>query len=324
MSIEHIVCLGYAKCGTTLLDATFRKSSRVVTPLDKKEIKYFLSPQYPGDGSYDQYLAQFFVDGKVPDNTEATFEASPPYCHQDLDGFREVLARIRSTLPKFHAVLCFRHPVARAYSHYIHNLHNFAMHGDGVYGARNMLPSKVFRRSFRQMLEGDAPRIMTHYVDYLAAAYEVLGRNRVTLFFLESDTLRFKEWVAGLVGADAVEELGLGDERPNMVIPRRPVPNYTVKDEALIAFGSRAGELIRYEGLDHAKRRAILDSRRKWTLELEDGEVEALTNEYFADDLRQCAELAGDSRFSDYILTPPGRQAATLTPGSLLKTLHGV
>ncbi len=320
--MRHIVCLGYAKCGTTMLDSVLRKSKFVATPKRRKEIKFFLPPQFPASDPYRAYLAEFFDSADTGTYT-ATFEASPPYCHQTPEVFRQVLERIRDTLPDVRVVVCVRHPVVRAYSHYIHNLHNFGLLGDGVFSGRQELPKKPFRKTFDEVLSSSG-RLMTSYHDNLEMAYEVLGKDRVTLFFLESDVVRFRSWMTALIGEEAYADLGLGDESPSMVIPRRPVPNYSVKGDVLHAFGSRDGELVSYEGLTHPQRRAVLDSRKSWTLSIGDEEVRRLVATYFENDLRQCAALTGDTRFLDYLVNLPEPQSASLTNGTLLKSLHRI
>lgn len=319
--MKHIVCLGYAKCGTTMLDVVFRQSRIVATPLERKEIKFFLPRQYPEQNQYREYLRQFFGDAAAPDAVTHTFEASPPYCHQSAEEFAAVLARIDHTLPDSEVVICVRHPVARAYSHYIHNLHGFALYGEGVYGSRPLLPNRIYRKTFEQSLH-DRPRIMARYHDCLRTAIDVFGAKRVKLFFLESDTRNFRDWVIDLVGEKVAVELRIGTEPPKTVIPRRPVPNYTVRDGVLIAFGSRKGELVPYRGLSHVQRRAIIDSRKSWTLELDERDITRMVQEYFGEDLQECAALTGDTRFTDYLTRQPEKQAAGLTPGKLLPSVH--
>lgn len=322
--MKHIVCLGYAKCGTTMLDSVFRGSRLVATPLARKEIKFFLPPQYPAEDQYAAYLRAFF-DGRSSEGVSHTFEASPPYCHQEPAAFRQVLTRIRETLPDPKVVICLRHPVARAYSHYIHNLHNFGLFGEGVFSEqRKDLVRKVPRRTFVQALRHSG-RLMTHYQDCLQTAWEVFGRDRVQLFFLEWDVERFRGWVEALAGADVADDVGLSHgAAPNMVIPRRPVPNYVVRDGVLYAFGSRKGELVAYDDLTDEQTASIIAARDGWTLSLSSEQIAALTHEHFAADLRACAELTGDSRFLQYVEEAAAPEDATLADERLLQILHGI
>ena len=47
--MHHVLCIGYAKCGTTMLDVVLRESKLVATPKGRKEIKFFVPPQFPAD-----------------------------------------------------------------------------------------------------------------------------------------------------------------------------------------------------------------------------------------------------------------------------------
>lgn len=322
--MKHIICLGYAKCGTTMLDAVFRKSRLVATPRDRKEIKFFLPAQFPAAQARAKYLEAFF-EGGDEGVAEYTFEASPPYCHQPEEEFRAVLERIKGTLPEVQVVICVRHPVVRAYSHYIHNLHNFGLYGEGVFSSARMdLPRKVPRRTFEESLRNTG-RLMTSYHAYLSAAYEVLGVERVSLFFLESDTIAFRPWVARLAGEAVAADLDLGaGETPGLVIPRRPVPNYVARGSTLFAFGSRRGELSEYADLGADELAHVFESRERWTLDLSQPQMLALTQEHFESDLRDCARLTGDARFLGYVDAVPEAQTAKLADERLLKTLHGV
>ena len=322
--MQHIICIGYAKCGTTMLDVVLRESKLVATPHGRKEIKFFVPPQFPSDDVYRRYLGEF-GGGALSEGVTHTFEASPQYCHQTPEAFRALVGRIADTLPHGRVVVCLRHPVVRAYSHYVHNLHNFALYGEGVFTAsRKELARKVPVRTFRQSLLHSG-RLMTSYHDYLKVVYEALGRERVSLFFLESDVRRFRDWMTGVFGEAVADELGLSNDRPpNAVIPRRPIPNYAVRRGVLYAFGSRKGELAEYSGLTDEEMANILAARDKWTLKLDTAEMAALTREFFAEDLEQCASLTGDDRFRRYIVESPEEQRATLCDPAALRNLHGI
>lgn len=322
--MQHIICIGYAKCGTTMLDVVLRESKLVATPQGRKEIKFFVPPQFPAERAKERYLSEFGSPERLASATH-TFEASPQYGHQKPEAYRALVGRIADTLPEGRVVICLRHPVVRAYSHYIHNLHNFALYGEGVFTPSRMeLPRKVPVRTFRQSLIHSG-RLMTSYHDHLKVVYELLGRDRVSLFFLESDVRRFRDWMSGVFGEAVADELDLSNDRPpNSVIPRRPIPNYAVRQGILYAFGSRKGELVEYPGLTDQETANILAARDKWTLGLSRAEMEELTAEFFAEDLSQCAQLTGDQRFTAYATEPPQEQRATLCEESALRNLHGI
>lgn len=322
--MQHVICIGYAKCGTTMLDVVLRGSHLVATPQGRKEIKFFVPPQFPPEQAYERYLREFGSAEGLAGATH-TFEASPQYCHQTPEAFRALIGRITSTLPESRLVVCLRHPVVRAYSHYIHNLHNFALFGEGVFTpTRKELVRKIPVRTFRQSLVHTG-RLMTSYHDYLKVVYDAVGRDRVSLFFLESDVLRFRDWMVGVFGEAVADELALSNDRPpNAVIPRRPVPNYAVRRGVLYAFGSRKGELADYPELSDEQIGQILAARERWTLSLDRAEMAKLTRDFFADDLEQCASLTGDERFRRYLTEPVEEQRATLCDEAALRNLHEI
>ncbi|MFZ5548508.1 MAG: sulfotransferase domain-containing protein [Pseudomonadota bacterium] len=322
--MQHTICIGYAKCGTTMLDVVLRESRLVATPSGRKEIKFFVPPQFPAENAYQHYLAAFGGPEALA-GKQHTFEASPQYCHQTPEAFKALVARIADVLPAARIVVCLRHPVVRAYSHYVHNLHNFALYGEGVFTpSRKELVRKVPVRSFRQSLVHSG-RLMTSYHDYLSVVYEAVGRERVSLFFLESDVLRFRDWMAGVFDDAVADDLGLSnDHPPNAVIPRRPLPNYAVRQGVLYAFGSRKGELADYPDLTAEQTAQVLAARGKWTLRLDRDEMVALTRDFFAEDLEHCAQLTGDERFLRYRDEPPESQRAVLVDEAALLNLHGV
>src|SRR4029079_2034931 len=88
--------------------------------------------------TYERYVEAFGIE-KVSDTTRFTFEASPPYSRLEMQDFKRVLINIRTILPNCRIVLCLRQPVIRAYSHYIHDLHQFALFGVNNFGKAKRL-----------------------------------------------------------------------------------------------------------------------------------------------------------------------------------------
>jgi len=320
--VIHLVCLGHAKCGTTLLDSVFRQSRLVATPVETKEIKFFLPRFFEQEDARTRYLSMFAASGGGQE-FGVTFEASPPYSHQSEEVFRQVLANITSTLDDPRLIVCFRHPVLRAYSHYIHNLHSFALYGEGVFAPRPDLLRKPCTMSFEEALAATS-RLATRYATTLRLACEAVGRDRVLLFFLERDAARLGNWIAHHVGQEIAAELEGPAARSGTVFGRRPVPNYLADGDSLHAFGSLPGEYMLYADADPAAVRAALEARRNWTLSLQPEEAARLTAAYFQEDLRKCIELTGESYFLEYLRPPALSETAELSPCSLLRDLHGV
>jgi hypothetical protein len=320
--MRHLVCIGHAKCGTTLLDSVFRQSRLVGTPSETKEIKFFLPRFFPEEAAHEHYLEKFATaDGGHP--VVATFEASPQYSHQPKDVLRAVLENIRQTLPGAKVVICFRHPVLRAYSHYIHNLHTFALYGEGVFTPRPDLLRKPCRMSFEEAL-ASTTRLQVSYSTTLRVAYEVMGRENVLVFFVERDAASLSGWMSRHLGRDVADDLSGPLLGTGTVFGRRPIPGYFLEDGVLHAYGSQHGEYVRYEGGSPAAVESVLQAAREWTLAIEPEDISRLTEEHFRADLLQCEELSREEMFREYLEGVQERQSAEITPRALLDSLHGV
>lgn len=315
----HYVCIGHAKCGTTLLDSVFRSSRLVATPAVEKELKFFLPPDIDRTGARQRYVSEFRVGGGEGAFAR-TFEASPQYSQQRPEVLEEILRLADEVLPDVRVIICFRHPVLRAYSHYIHDIHKFALYGDQVYARRPALLRRPFRSTFRESL----PRLARSYSATLQRAISVLGRGRLSFFFLERDADVLGDWIAGHVDAEVAQDVSTIAAGTGPVFARRPVPNYVVHDDSLHAFGSNPGEYIRYQGLTGEEAARILEDRDRWSLRLEPDEAQALNEEHFRRDIEKCLELTGDEAFARYLEPPAEPEAAELADASLLASMHGV
>ncbi|GAA3931664.1 hypothetical protein [Luteimonas lutimaris] len=315
----HYVCIGHAKCGTTLLDSVFRSSRIVGTPVVEKELKFFLPPNIDKERGRQRYVDEFEASGGGRAFTR-TFEASPQYSQQKPEVLDAVLRLVGEVLRDVRIIICFRHPVLRAYSHYIHDIHKFALYGDQVYSPRPALLQKPFRSTFKESM----PRLARSYSATLQRAIDVLGRERISLFFLEQDANHLDSWVARNFDAEVAQDVSTVAAGIGPVFARRPVPNYVVSESCLHAFGSNPGEYIRYQGLTVEDAARILQDRERWSLRLDPDEAKAISEEYFRSDIEKCMELTGDETFAQYLVPPSFTETAGLADMSLLESMHGV
>jgi hypothetical protein len=318
----HIVCLGHAKCGTTLLDSVFRKSNLIATPEERKEIKFFLPKLFETEDSHSRYLGKFSTPGGGKDFI-GTFEASPPYSHHPPEVLADVLRNVTDTLESPRIVICFRQPVLRAFSHYIHNLHTFALYGEGVFSPRPALVRRPCVMSFEEGL-ATKPHLAAQYSTTLRLAINAVGRDAVSLFFLERDAVALGPWIARHFGRGVADELAEVTAGSGKVFARRPLPNYLADGSSIHAFGSMLGEYVHYSGLDAPTVEDMLAARERWTLRLSAGDVLRLTESRFRTDLELCADLSGDDWFLRYLEPPSVDEVAVLSSPSLLRELHGV
>lgn len=107
---RHLICVGFGKCGTTLLDHFLARSPGFTTPVREKEICYFDQAQ----PSYRSYLDHFSHETS-DDRAIVCFEASPQYVTgRNQNRIRETFVRIKETVPDALILICLRHPAYRA------------------------------------------------------------------------------------------------------------------------------------------------------------------------------------------------------------------
>ena len=317
--MRSIVCIGYAKCGTTLLDEAVRAVDGMSAPRVGKEIKFFLPRNFPSRQQKDEYYKNFDSNLDAP---YLTFEASPQYLHQEFPIFLDVLKNIKETIADPIIVICLRHPVLRAYSHYVHNLQEFALYGEGVFNKRADLLRKGCCRSFEESLV-ETRRLKTRYAKGISAAIRIFGRARIRLFFLESDSSALGDWMVQNLQApprvaEKLNEIGSGIP----VFSRRPIPNYFVDGSDVIAYGAGLKQFVRYANLSQGQIESLKRGQEKWTTHLASGVVARMLEKYFSNDLKECAKITADSRFLDYLREPTRDVTAGLSDESFLRTVH--
>lgn len=109
--VPNLICIGMEKSGTTYLNAVFEQSQSVLTST-KKEIFYYNLQYKQG---LDWYLSWYDYDSK-PDAAYVC-DVTPSYFRRG-----SAASRIKETSPNAKLVVLIRHPVYRAFSHYVHRL----------------------------------------------------------------------------------------------------------------------------------------------------------------------------------------------------------
>lgn len=109
--MKFLIIPGYAKSGTTFLYEQLANSGAPINLPKRKELDYFRSAD-----SFEGYLDQF----ETRDPDKVFLDASPLYA---LPGDKTA-DRIRQTLRGHDVkiIFCLREPLARAYSHYMHDI----------------------------------------------------------------------------------------------------------------------------------------------------------------------------------------------------------
>lgn len=195
-----IICIGFAKCGTTSLHGAFAAMPNARVPKGSKELKYFQRDSR----SADQYLSLFtgVPEGVDPEDT-VIFESSPPYASGSSgEQVRDLLGRIKALFPQAIIVVCMRQPVRRAFSHYLHALQKHAVFGLAPRAMRtepaemNALLNPYTLDFTAALFKNDSLRRPYH--DALQAAYDLFGPGQVEPFFLERDVEGFHGFMARL------------------------------------------------------------------------------------------------------------------------------
>jgi D-3-phosphoglycerate dehydrogenase len=167
-----------------------------------------------------------------------------------------------------------------------------------------------------------AGRASIGYAERLKAILEFFDPSAVSIFFLEWDVQRFRDWVSNLTTPEIAAGLPLKSDVPNQVIRRRKLPNYVNTGNALIAFGSRKGELVEYKNVPEKRLLRIMRTRRKWTLNLSSEEIRQGTQEFFGKDLEECAALTGSENFLRYLNDEFPAERAEFSHPRSLERLH--
>ena len=111
MSLPNFICLGAAKSGTTTLHDILRQHPEIYVPAFK-EPHFFDIPENYKNG-IDWYQKNYFKNA----NKKVIAEFTPSYFFD-----KEAPERIFNNLgPEVKFVVLLRHPVDRAYSHYLHS-----------------------------------------------------------------------------------------------------------------------------------------------------------------------------------------------------------
>jgi hypothetical protein len=291
---KHLVVLGFAKCGTSLLHEVFQDYEEFCTPIHK-EINFFSFHWNKGiehyHSKYDNYQ-QAESEGKV------FVDSSPTYLGEN---YLVVLERIKATLGdsgKF--IICLRNPIYRSFSHYKHQI-NAHYSRYGLFGKRQKKNfAKVYNGSFFDEETQDNSKIFEHYVDKISAAEKILGKENIVYFILEEDVKSFDLFYQKVCG---LLEINYRPYFINKQLPRILVGEYlshyqyskskdlffpykdkiySIKQGGLLLVNHRGNELFR--DLDDQKITECLAASCRWTNVLPGDVAQIMFNRFFAQD----------------------------------------
>ena len=270
--------IGVERCGTTWLHNMLASHAQVLTPR-RKELFYF---NKHFDKGAQWYLSQY-------DESDAwTYKAdvTPSYFRR-----RKTLARIRRDVPDAKIIICVRHPVERAYSHYLHRIRHRALRPEG-YG-----------RSFWDEFTGGHrgyKELFPHYGEMLEPVLQMFPRKNILVMVFERDILALQQGMESLFSFLELEQPPL--ETPGKQnagsMPRvgtcgaGPSPSRPGAEEMALTFWHAAGKHD-ISPADGARAQKLKDDASRWTRRILQSESEQLFREYFEEDATRFSRLFG-------------------------------
>ncbi|MEL6787445.1 MAG: sulfotransferase domain-containing protein [Cyanobacteria bacterium J06607_15] len=300
---KHLVVLGFAKCGTSLLHEVFKEFDEFCTPIHK-ETNFFSMHWKKGldhyHSKYDNY-EQAESEGKI------FFDSSPTYMG---NGYLEALARIKATLgDSGKYVICLRNPIYRAFSHYKHQINAYYAR----YGFFTRKPRENFQRvyngSFFDEETINSSKIFEYYFDKLVAAENILGKENIIYFMLENDIKKFDVFYRKVC---ALLEINYQPYFADKPLPRVLVGDYlshyhysknkdlflpynnklyTIKKGGLLLLNHRGNEL--FPDLSEQKVAECLAASNRWTNFLPGEVAQEMFNKFFARDCQAIEDNLG-------------------------------
>ncbi|GAB3274712.1 sulfotransferase family protein [Parahaliea aestuarii] len=288
MPLPNLVCVGMEKCGTTLLNSVFSESRDILTPR-KKELFYF-NENY--DRGADWYQSWYDFDSKP--NARYICDITPSYFRSELS-----IRRICKDLDNPKVLLVLRHPVHRAFSHYVHRIRHIALNLD-AYG-------KSFYDELKERAKN--PLLFPRYDRVVERMLQYVDRDRLLILVYESDFLDFEQLNAKICSFLDISDLDFGAFKGRQV-NKGLMPG--------IYYGDRksASSEIELEGetlqvppnhllLAHAKGTETWDrvdpqtardnvaAASRWTRTLSATDVESIYEEYFSEEIERLCQLTG-------------------------------
>jgi hypothetical protein len=219
-ALPNFIVIGAQKAGTTSLHAYLSEHPQVL-PSATKEIHYFDLNYSKGEGWYRRRFLSLAETARS--KRAISGEASPYYLFHPL-----VPSRIAETVPSAKLIALLRDPVARAYSHYQHNLRKGreqSSFADAI--AREM---DAGASNEKEILASDAVRNSPHqdfsylargrYAEQLERFFARFPREQILI--LRSEDL-FEDPAAALCEVARFLEL---KELPRRALPVRNAGNY--------------------------------------------------------------------------------------------------
>ena len=294
---RHLIVLGFAKCGTSLLHEVLKDCDEFHLPT-YKETNFF---SWDWNEDLNSYYHKYTNPQEAESINKIFFDSSPTYFGKK---YLAVLERIKSSLgdsAKF--VICLRNPIYRAFSHYKHQINaHYARNGFFAKRQKNNF-EKIYDKSFFDREIRNNAIVFENYIDKIVAAQKVLGKNNIIYFNLESDVKNFDLFYQRLCDFLKIDyrpyfrdkslpKVLVGDYLSHYAYASKNLiftysnKVYSIKNGGLFLFNNRGHEL--FSDLDRDKIMSCLSASYRWTSFLH-GEV---AKEMFYDEFYDnCSQL---------------------------------
>lgn len=186
---QHIIFIGFGKCGTTLIDYALRKTQEFLMPTNIKEIGYFRSHNFTGN--LEDYLKHYPVDKKSKETKKKLVECCPPYLHEK--NLNVIFENIKKVGLDCKFVVSVRNPIYRSYSHYTHNISGHYAYNGFTFnrGIKNFAHGKIYKYSFYEAIEIQRNLCQPSYYNQVKHLIEEFGQDKVFFFIMEQDIKKF-------------------------------------------------------------------------------------------------------------------------------------
>lgn len=294
---QHLIVLGFAKCGTSLLHEVLKSCDEFHFPTYKET--NFFSQDWSED--LNDYYRKYKNPQQAQSKNKIFFDSSPTYLKKN---YLTVLQRIKSSLgnsAKF--IICLRNPIYRAFSHYKHPINaHYARYGC-FYKRQTENFKKVYDRSFFDSETRNDPIIFENYIEKIVSAQKILGKENIIYFNLESDVKNFDSFYSRLCDFLKIDFKPYFKDKP---LPRVLAGDYLshykyaakdlifthgdrvycIEQGGLFLFNNRGNEL--FTDLDRDKINSCLSASGRWTNFLSGEIAKGMFDRDFADD---CSKL---------------------------------
>ena len=288
-ALPHIVGLGVEKCGTTSLVELLSRVPGILVPRRKET--FFFNRHF--ESGADWYRGLF----PPAEGGRAFLDFTPSYFRSPA-----ALERLAAFPTRKKLLLLVRHPVQRAYSHYLHDLANHIAQGDGL--ARDF--AQPLRVDFARFAALPEHPFFTRYAGVIETLRRRFGAE--ALLVLPLDLLeRAPAEALRRLGAFLELDLSAAGGAPPTRLNRSCLPSYLVPTRTRLLWQDgrprrlRAGHLylLRRDGVTDLGARdaealaVAAGLAASFTRRLSQAECEALHRTHFAEDVARTAALTG-------------------------------